>query len=158
MCGRCDFYSKREDALIIETKFSRIPHRLIVQEMGEVLRGVEFDTLVGIGMSGTLVVPSIAKITGKYGMALRKEVDNANRWEPRFGVGTLGKKWIFFDEWATTGQTRKEAQRMITKLCEAQNFTTEYVGTYQYGKQLYTTAECEEFNPVEELMSQFFGL
>lgn len=109
----------------------------VIETAKKALAGVDFDTLVGTGFSGSIVIPSIALALGKNFVLIRKETDDSHHGKGRL-VGQLGKKWIFVDDFVATGRTR---QRVIDKIDEAIaeyrqiGYTvdeTELVGQYMY--------------------------
>lgn len=93
------------------------------------VRDVEYDTMVGIGLSGSLVIPSLARLMGKYWAIVRKQ-DNShssNKFE-----GTLGRRWLFVDDFVESGTTLLTCKKVIADICEIKEHVTQYVGTYQY--------------------------
>ena len=67
------------------------------------LKGKRYDTLVGIGLSGAIVVPRLAASLGKHALFIRKPNDGSHSWLP--AEGTLGHQWIFVDDFIDTGAT-----------------------------------------------------
>ena len=100
------------------------------------LGDVEFDTMVGTGLSGALVIPRIADALGVAWMVVRKDNDGSHA--STRGEGTLGRRWLFVDDFISSGATYKRVQRAILVLAELRNFKTEHVGAYEY--------EHDEFN------------
>lgn len=69
----------------------------------QALEGLDFDTLVGRGLSGALVVPTLARALGKRWAIVRKEGDgshSSNRYE-----GCCGTRWLFVDDLVGSGET-----------------------------------------------------
>lgn len=94
------------------------------------LAGVDFDTFVGTGLSGGLVVPLMAWYFNKFAFIIRKESDRAHTTAHQ---GTFGKRWIFVDDCIASGRTQDRVFAEIAKLAKHNyNFSTEYVGTYLY--------------------------
>lgn len=64
--------------------------------------GVEFDTMVGRGFSGALVVPLLARAMSKHFAIVRKgeKCHSVNLLE-----GRLGSRWIFVDDLICSGDT-----------------------------------------------------
>ncbi len=93
---------------------------------------VDFDTLVGTGFSGGIVIPALALAMGKQFVLIRKETDDSHHGRGRL-LGQLGEKWVFVDDFVASGKTRK---RVIEKVSEAavdtDNFNTKMVGQYMY--------------------------
>jgi orotate phosphoribosyltransferase-like protein len=64
---------------------------------------------------------------GKKFVLIRKETDDSHHGKGRL-LGELGNKWIFVDDFVSSGRTR---QRVIDKVEEVDS-DTEYVGQYMY--------------------------
>lgn len=101
-------------------------HQVIENAVAQ-LDGVDFDTLVGTGFSGGIVVPALALSMGKKFVLIRKEGDDSHHGGGRL-VGELGARWIFVDDFVDSGRTRA---RVIRKINDASKRTT-LVGQYMY--------------------------
>jgi orotate phosphoribosyltransferase len=99
----------------------------VIKTAKERLADVDFDTLVGTGFSGGIVIPALALAMGKKFVLIRKETDDSHHGKGRL-LGELGQKWIFVDDFVSSGRTR---QRVIDKVEEVDG-DTEYVGQYMY--------------------------
>lgn len=99
----------------------------VIETAKERLADVDFDTLVGTGFSGGIVIPALALAMGKKFVLIRKEMDDSHHGKGRL-LGELGQKWIFVDDFVSSGHTR---QRVIDKVKEVDS-DTEYVGQYMY--------------------------
>jgi orotate phosphoribosyltransferase len=99
----------------------------VIKTAKERLADVDFDTLVGTGFSGGIVIPALALAMGKKFVLIRKETDDSHHGKGRL-LGELGQKWIFVDDFVSSGRTR---QRVIDKVKEVDS-DTEYVGQYMY--------------------------
>lgn len=99
----------------------------VIETAKERLADVDFDTLVGTGFSGGIVIPALALAMGKKFVLIRKETDDSHHGRGRL-LGELGNKWIFVDDFVSSGRTR---QRVIDKVKEVDS-GTEYVGQYMY--------------------------
>jgi orotate phosphoribosyltransferase len=99
----------------------------VIKTAKERLADVDFDTLVGTGFSGGIVIPALALAMGKKFVLIRKETDDSHHGKGRL-LGELGNKWIFVDDFVSSGRTR---QRVIDKVEEVDG-DTEYVGQYMY--------------------------
>lgn len=96
------------------------------KKFAEDYRYVEFDTLVGTGLSGTLVVPGLARATSKLWAIVRKDdgSHSYNRVE-----GEIGLKWLFVDDLVMTGNTRDRVKEAVSRVTDNK---AEYAGTYAY--------------------------
>lgn len=108
----------------------------------DVLKDVEFDTIVGRGLSGGLVIPSLAKVLNDHfasqsierriGWAVvRKPNDESHSDSPIEGT-TFGERWIFVDDFVCSGNTRKLTKTAVKDYATRYDFGTEYVGSYLY--------------------------
>ncbi len=111
----------------------------VIETAKERLAYVDFDTLVGTGFSGSIVIPALALAMGKKFVLIRKDTDDSHHGRGRL-VGELGNKWVFVDDFVSSGKTR---WRVINKIDEVDN-DTEYVGQYMYVN--YST-EGPQFEP-----------
>lgn len=107
----------------------------VIKRAKEELAHVDYDTLVGTGFSGGIVVPALALALEKDFVLVRKESDDSHHGRGRL-MGRLGKRWIFVDDFVGSGATRRYA---IDKINDARFNTfspepieTTFVGTYLY--------------------------
>ena len=102
----------------------------VIDQCRKGLRGVEFDTIVGTGFSGGIVIPALAIAMGKKFVLIRKEGDDSHHGGGRL-VGELGERWVFVDDFISSGRTR---ERVITKIANALDFNqkTTMVGQFMY--------------------------
>ncbi len=116
----------------------------IVAEAVERLTDVDFDTIVGTGMSGSIVIPLLAKaLNDRNGteinfLLIRKEGVGAHT---SSHVGHLGARWIFVDDFIASGATYQRVRRAVDDIVDTANryrnagwpqFTTTRVGAYLY--------------------------
>jgi hypothetical protein len=94
------------------------------------LRGFHFDTLVGTGFSGALVVPALALRLGKEFVLVRKEGDGSHHSGKL--IGRLGERWIFLDDFTCSGKTRDRVMAAIQISAHERDLETEHVGDYWY--------------------------
>lgn len=103
----------------------------------------DFDTLVGTGLSGALVIPALAHALSKEFLIIRKPKDVSHSGE-MIGAGRLGEKWLFVDDFISTGTTLhrvKDAVDTIVKQHDSRNlnkFATTYIGSYEYRWRRFT--------------------
>ena len=102
----------------------------------QALASVEYDTLVGRGLSGALIVPILGRELDCHWMVLRKPNDSAH--SSLTAEGTLGDRWVFVDDLIDSGATLRAAVEHVTRLaenCRAWNEQwggTTFVGAYLY--------------------------
>jgi hypothetical protein len=111
----------------------------IIQDMRAALRGVKYDTIVGRGSSGMLIVPVVARALRKNFFIVRKieEVESSHSGQ-RY-LGHLGKRWVFLDDFTSSGNTfRKTRDGVKDAVRDARiydpSFGTELVGYFEYEK------------------------
>lgn len=95
------------------------------------LADVDFDTMVGTGFSGGIVVPALALAMGKQFVLIRKETDDSHHGKGRL-LGQLGEKWIFVDDFVSSGRTRVRVIEKINDSIADMDFKSEMVGQYMY--------------------------
>jgi hypothetical protein len=115
----------------------------IVADARAVLQEVDYDTIIGRGLSGALVVPGLARALGKHWAIARKSGDGSH--SASEVEGTLGRRWIFVDDFVSSGRTRRAAKDTVQKFCERKRHLTEYVGTwtYQHGSSEFCTDDVD---------------
>lgn len=74
----------------------------LVDDIANSLKDVEHDTLVGTGLSGTIVVPMLAWVTSKQFAIVRKGEPNHSYIDVE---GKIGHKWVFVDDLISMGTT-----------------------------------------------------
>jgi len=103
----------------------------VIETAKDRLKDVDFDTIVGTGFSGGIVIPSLALALGKKFVLIRKETDDSHHGKGRL-LGDLGDRWIFVDDFVSSGSTR---QRVIEKIHETGGMYGHFptlVGQYMY--------------------------
>jgi len=106
------------------------PTKEMVGVARDMLKGVEYDTLIGTGLSGALVIPIIARALRKNYAIVRKGRDGThsrNKIE-----GRIGERWVFVDDLISTGNTRSRVKAAVKKECKDEGHETTYVGSYFY--------------------------
>jgi adenine/guanine phosphoribosyltransferase-like PRPP-binding protein len=112
----------------------------IIERGVRALSHIDFDTIVGRGMSGSVVVPMLASALDKAYLIVRKQGAGAHTSQH---VGSLGHKWIFVDDFVSTGATFRETKEAIDYMVRERNryayltdpFVTEYVGQWLYDRE-----------------------
>ncbi|WP_431941642.1 phosphoribosyltransferase [Nocardia grenadensis] len=112
-----------------------------VNEAKEQLEGIEFDTFVGTGLSGSLMIPALAKAFDVDFLMVRKKNDGSHSSYPCEGY--LGERWIFVDDLISSGRTFDRVARVVRAAAAWDHHRTELVGAYLY--------ESVDFRPEEEL-------
>lgn len=93
----------------------------------------EFDTIVGTGLSGSLVLPSLARaFTRHFGrkisyLLVRKDNDGSHSF--RELEGSIGTRWLFVDDLVETGSTLRRCIRKVASSVP----DAELVGVFLYG-------------------------
>lgn len=105
--------------------------REIIEDAQANLAGVEFDTLVGTGFSGGVVIPALALSMGKNFLLIRKESDDSHH-GPGLSIGNLGERWIFVDDFVSLGRTKERVFRKVVEGAYWREHDTKYVGDYLY--------------------------
>lgn len=95
------------------------------------LADVEFDTLVGTGFSGGVVIPALALAMGKKFVLIRKETDDSHHGRGRL-LGQLGARWIFVDDFVSSGSTRRRVIEKIWDASRDHEVATVMAGQYMY--------------------------
>ena len=108
-----------------------LPH--VIKTGRKALKDIDFDTIVGTGFSGGIVIPALAMSMDKKFVLIRKEDDDSHHGGGKL-VGQLGERWIFVDDFVSSGRTRT---RVVAKIAEAvadevRPITTTFVGQYMY--------------------------
>jgi len=109
----------------------------------------DFDTIVGTDLSGTVVVPTLARSLHKKWAIVRKHNDGSHASlgsDPKMTIleGELGERWLFVDDQVDSGATLARVRDSVDKFVMLHNtdndyhFYTTYVGTYQYNTQIFT--------------------
>lgn len=115
------------------------------------VKDVEFDTLVGRGLSGAIVVPRLAALLGVKWLIVRKPGDSSH--SCKRAEGYLGKRWLFVDDFILSGETYGEVVKAIRSICEQGAYDyklgtkveweTEHVGYWGYQHHEFYLADSE---------------
>jgi orotate phosphoribosyltransferase len=103
----------------------------VIKTAKEHLADVDFDTMVGTGFSGGIVIPALALAMDKKFVLIRKETDDSHHGKGRM-VGKLGARWIFVDDFVSSGETRSRVIDKIDFCVTEWAVRTEMVGQYMY--------------------------
>ena len=115
---------------------ARLDHETIL-DMVSHLRKLkdEFDTIVVTGVSGQFYGPVLAFTLGVNYCVVRKPNDGSHDYHPI--VGVVGDKWIFLDDFISSGATRR---RVISVMRDVEPAST-YVGTFEYSAREWSPAD-----------------
>ncbi len=106
----------------------------------------QFDTIVGIGISGGLIVSLAAHELDKFQVLVRK-TEGASSHSPLPFEGRLGRRWLFVDDLISTGATLRHVHRVVSETASAFGFETTFVGAFLYytgGKHVARFRAAEE--------------
>lgn len=103
----------------------------VIERAKKDLADVDFDTLVGTGFSGGVVIPSLALAMGKQFVLIRKDTDDSHHGKGRL-LGSLGKRWIFVDDFVSSGRTRKRVIEKVNDAARDSEMEVEFIGQYMY--------------------------
>jgi len=92
---------------------------------------IDFDSMVGVGLSGLLVLPVLARHFKVPFFAVRKRGESSHL-SHSYGEGSIGKKWILIDDFTCTGKTVAMAKKSVASAVAVHEFRTKYVGLYAY--------------------------
>lgn len=100
----------------------------------------KFDTMVGTGLSGALVIPALAATLGRTWAIVRKQTDSHH--SPYLIEGEIGKSWIFVDDLVSSGKTYFNVRKAVKSAFAGIYYTngsglavdhhTRYVGSWLY--------------------------
>jgi len=111
----------------------------------EFLADKEFDTMIGTGLSGSLIIPVLAREFGSdFNWAIIRKDPGSSHASTEL-EGYIGKRWIFVDDLIDSGATLKRVKQVVADRCKANSYwdghKTEYVGTYLYHTRRWYPAD-----------------
>lgn len=111
-----------------------------VQNAKRALSRVDFDTMIGTGLSGSLAIPVLARAMNKHWAIVRKDNDGSH--SSCIIEGSIGNRWVFVDDFISSGATRDRVIRVVTETVQEYDpgMDLEHVGTYCYHLDGYTGA------------------
>lgn len=89
-----------------------------------------YDTLVGTGLSGAILIPRLAGSLRKNWLMVRKPGDGSHSFS--LAEGTLGSRWVFVDDLIDSGTTFDRVTDAVKDICESRKHKTTFVGAYLY--------------------------
>ena len=90
---------------------------------------VEYDTLIGTGLSGSLIIPHMARALRKNFAIVRKPGSSHSTTRIE---GTIGAGWLFVDDLIATGQTFTRVHGLVNEIARDRAHTTELRGAFLY--------------------------
>lgn len=108
----------------------------LVETMRHALRGVEYDTIVGTGLSGTIFTARVAPGLHKKFAIVRKEDDRSTH-SCRRVEGQIGNRYVFADDFVSGGTT----MRQVLTVMREKHPQAQFVGVYQYESDRFSDAE-----------------
>lgn len=108
----------------------------------ELTRELEFDTVVGSGFSGGMLLPILAYRLGLKYALVRKEGWRADSHADRELEGELGDRWLFVDDLVASGATFARCATAVVSLCSTGRHPITFAGgcTYHY-QEVWTPEE-----------------
>jgi hypothetical protein len=115
---------------------------LLIDDAKRILGGVDFDTVVGTGLSGTIAGTLIAYALKKHLLIVRKPTDQtplerqgkAANHSGHVTEGRMGKRWIFVDDLISSGETCARVKMEVEEANARYDVKATWVGTYTYGE------------------------
>jgi hypothetical protein len=120
---------------------------LILERARRDLKGLRFDTIVGTGLSGTLVVPHLARGLGRNWLLVRKEESPHST---GLLVGWLGTRWLFVDDIISSGLSLKRVQEAVTEADEQRRKWEVHPKARCVGAWLYEVSPGDSIKPPAE--------
>lgn len=94
------------------------------------LSGIKYDTMIGTGLSGSLVIPTLANALGVNWAIIRKDSESSHAGD--VFEGTIGDNWIFVDDFMSTGTTFLTVARKVQDISRRWQEPTTLGGAYLY--------------------------
>ena len=114
----------------------------------DLMKVANVDTLVGTGFSGAVVVPYLAARLGLNFVLVRKPGDDSHHGRDCL-VGNLGERWVFVDDFISSGATRRRVVAKVREQATERGFLTQYIGDYLYRDSQFNTYYADEINQEE---------
>jgi hypothetical protein len=101
----------------------------VIQDAERHLRGIQFNSIVGTGLSGALAVPLLARHFGVSFAIVRKPEDRGRHSDS--GIeGIVGSRWLMADDRIATGATCSRVRDQVSQLSLPDGATPQFVGLY----------------------------
>ncbi len=108
----------------------------IVKQASQTLDPLEFDSMVGTGLSGAMVIPLLAYVFDKPFAIIRKETDVDNHSCEKF-EGVIQGRWLFVDDFIASGHTLRTVTAAVRDIVGERNKLITCVGAYQYMRNVF---------------------
>jgi hypothetical protein len=112
---------------------------IIVEQARRVMKGIDYDTMIGTGLSGSLVIPTLARALGKKWAIIRKPGDGSHG-NPVGFEGEIGRRWIFVDDFVASGATRQRVRDAVDRIVRVEGplqLSEDELGPIYVGDYLY---------------------
>lgn len=127
----------------------------LIEHCVAALKDKDFDTLVGTGLSGTLILLPVAKRLGVHAAVVRKQTEKCHS---GYKVeGAIGTKWILLDDQVDSGATVRRAIKAIEEhLLGVRERAASF--TYLDSEKEHETTHTAQFVGVFAYLGGEFGL
>lgn len=102
----------------------------VISDATVALANVDYDTIIGTGVSGALAVQLLARALGKHYAIVRKPKDGTHSMNAI--EGRVGRRWVFVDDLIASGTTARRVIDSIKQHSELYGWATKRVGSYLY--------------------------
>lgn len=103
----------------------------LIKDAKEDLSSVKFDTIVGTGLSGGLIVPRLAEALKVKWAIVRREGDSSH--SPSKIEGYLGRRWLFVDDLIDSGVTYGRVKKVVREEAASTRVWNDKTEDYAYG-------------------------
>jgi orotate phosphoribosyltransferase len=106
----------------------------LVRRLREATKGVRYDTMIGIGISGALVIPAVGRATRKQWALIRKDGEYSHAGNNHF-EGAIGERFIIVDDFISSGATVGVILEKVAKIASCEGvMRPHFVGVWQYSR------------------------
>ena len=123
-------------------------HEKLINNAARNLDGIKFESMVGTGLSGALVIPLLAQEFDVPFALIRKNVHNSHAL--RIWEGTITDNWLFVDDFISTGSTAYNVMNAVWNITRGEAHP---VGAYLYS-ETYAFPN-EVYRSIEELKTSY---
>lgn len=114
--------------------------KTVIREARNALHGVKFDTIIGTGLSGAVIVPMMAHAMRKYFAIVRKPKEQRACHAHSVIEGKIGARWLFVDDMIDSGTTFGRVREAVGSWVRdnvREGFKPRLVGSYTYQAMQY---------------------